>query len=196
MRCPRCGNKIPDFAEGNCYVCQNAAAKNGGKPVPSAASKFMPKQSSSPKDRISSGVQKRVSASNTTLRLQRYGINNLLHDIYGIPISPSVIFTRKGLSSQEIGLVRKNIQGFVDALLPRLDVWIRKNFPVEAARLVIHHYGLDGKPPRDLRTLSFDYGLTERQIEKLKGNLLNLLTQEPYSAEFEALFIEAAKVAR
>jgi hypothetical protein len=170
--CSRCGNDIPDWANGVCPVCVRIERdeKRYGK---RSRSKFQPLSgdSKAPKLADSQPIQSVMTSpaplkqevnvealskqASHQLRLRLEGVNDLLTDTYGTKVLVSQLLAERGIPRKRIERWRKDTV-WLERFLKRLQQELNRAWA-----------GLLSE--QDLLMLSRWYGLGETRIQSLKS---------------------------
>lgn len=191
--CPKCGNIIPDWAAGVCYVCariekeeKRFGRRGRGNRLWLHLTPPMPQPT---KTRYPAP---HTPAERTLARLK--GINRLLETIYGKPHFISDILRAKGFEEEEIQLIKRHhledyLDKFVDGLHEVFDnpKWDRL---LETIR---YRYGLAEREKMTLRAIGAIYGLSGERIRQLQNKAIRIMRNSKRKGKLENMAVNVAR---
>jgi hypothetical protein len=203
MICPKCGNQIPQWANGVCYTCARIEKEHrrfGRRRPPE--NPFPEPSGPGPSKRwvTKTAATTRPRKYRSNLRplpnrhLQRAAFNRLLNDLYNYPRYLSQILKDGGLSQDQLQQLKRNhLPEFFDELVAQILAWWKKILPWQSYEILRNTYELEGLPARQTKSMMKQYRMSWSQIERYREIGLRQLRFHSRLRKLERLMVQVAQ---
>jgi len=216
MRCTQCGNEIPTWANGICYVCgrigreerrygrhisgyAQAHHKPGdgcpaSQPGQRRTRKVRPAKRPPPDTPSRALNERSASWSPQQQRCCRQGINRLLAAIYEGPHFLSQILRDGGLNDATVNAIgQRYLISFLQDVVQGWGADFTRSLPAPEWSILVKLYSLDGGPPRTLAELARELHLSPAGIQPLEKSAVSHLRDHTMKNRLESIVIRAAR---
>ncbi len=216
MRCTQCGNEIPAWANGICYVCgrisreerrygrhssgyaQAHHASDDGCPAPQPvqrrARKVRPAKRSSPDTPSRTLIKQPAAWSPQQQRCCRQGINRLLAAIYEGPHFLSQILRDGGLDATAVSAIGQcHLVAFLQDTVQGWNADFTWSLPAPEWSVLVRLYSLDGGPPRTPAEIALELRLPPASIQQLEKSAISHLREHRMKNRLESTIVRAAR---
>lgn len=217
--CPRCGNIIPDWADGVCYRCarigkeERRYGRRGGErkswlrstpppppPHQQAPLSRPPAQSKRPK---SQGRTQPQSGKNSILKVtypvrgnlaRLKGINKLLETIYGEPRFISDFLRVEGIEEEGIQLIKRHhLEDYLNKFVDGLSKVFDNPKWDRLLEIVRYRYGIAEGEEMTLQAIGDIYGLSRERIRQLQNKAIRIMKNPRRKRRLENMAMNVAK---
>jgi len=216
MRCTQCGNEIPTWANGICYVCGRISREerrygrhiagyaqahqqpDDGLPAPPPAQRRTRKTRSAkrpPPDTPARALGEQPAPwSPQQQRCCREGINRLLAAIYEGPHFLSQILRDGGLDATAISALGQcHLVAFLQDTVQGWNADFTWSLPAPEWSVLVRLYSLDGGPPRTLVEVAHELRLSPGSVQPLEKNAISHLREHRMNNRLESTIVCAAR---